>query len=573
MLKEFSNSDINRRIFIYSCISLISIICSLQTLIYIGSLSESATNGDIEQVGKILIIITAIMIIKIICDISSKWLTLSCHTYSRRFYQIKTSEKIVNADMIWLDNHQSGDLIERMQNGIDNACNFMCRDIPAVVTSFLTIFCTAAAMIYLDWRLGIIYFSTVPVILYFQYKASCKIELKIAERQKCEAKRISLVQDVLSNINTVKTYNLVKYIDDKMSSLSNNWFKYALKSGKIQVILMPLGVMLSMIPISLTAVCSVYFVVNKTVSISHVISFLLLMWPTADVLMEAEGQIVELRMSMSVAKRILDIWNAPQANNKLISNVFDGSAPLAVQIEDMYFSYEKDREILKGVSLSVGKQEHVAIVGKSGCGKSTLLKVMAGLYKATGGSLSIFGEESTENALQHNKFLSYVPQNIYLFPESLEDNVNYGTCADKDSDDIIKLQHSLDIEFIENLPKGWETIIGDEGMHLSGGQQQCIGIMQALMHKPELLLLDESTSALDANSEAKIINAINKEMQGKAMIVTAHRFSAIRDVDRIIVMDDGKVAEEGTHEQLIKADGLYAMLYNIQEKEGLIYEG
>lgn len=107
MLKEFSNKDINRKIFIYSCISLISIICSLRTLIYIGSLGELAANGDIGQVKKILIIITAIMVIKIICDISSKWLTLSCHTYSRRFYQIKTSEKIANTDMEWLDNHQS----------------------------------------------------------------------------------------------------------------------------------------------------------------------------------------------------------------------------------------------------------------------------------------------------------------------------------------------------------------------------------------------------------------------------------------------------------------------------------
>ena len=573
MLKTFSNKYINRRILLYSCISLISIICSLRTLIYIGSLSESAADGDIDKVGKILIIITAIMIIKIICDISSKWMALSCHTYSRKFYQIRTSEKIANAGMEWLDNHQSGDLIERMQNGIDNACNFMCRDVPAVITSFLTIFCTAAAMIYIDWRLGIIYFSTIPVILYFQYKASCKIELKIAERQKWEAKRISLAQDVLSCINTVKTYNLAKYIDDKMSTLSNNWFKYALKSGKIQVILMPLGIMLSMIPISLTAVCSVYFVVDRTISISHVISFLLLMWPTADVLMEAEGQIVDLRMSMSVAKRIIDIWNAPQLNNQLINNTFDETAPLAVKINDMYFSYEKEREILKGISLSVGKKEHVAIVGKSGCGKSTLLKIIAGLYKATAGSLSLFGEESTENAIQHNKLLSYVPQNIYLFPESLEDNVNYGTGSVKALDDIIKLQNSLYVEFVENLPKGWKTVIGDDGMHLSGGQQQCIGIMQALMHKPELLLLDESTSALDANTEAEIISAVNKEMQGKAMIVTAHRFSAIRDVDRIIVMDDGRVAEEGTHEQLIKANGLYAMLYNIQEKEGLICEG
>lgn len=546
--------------------------CSLWTSIYIGSLSELATNGDIDQVEKILIIISAFMVIKIICDVISKWLTLSCHAYTRNFYQRKTSEIVINAEMEWVDNYQSGELIERMQNGIENACNYMCRDIPAVVTSILTIIFTAVAMIYIDWRLGLIYFSTVPLIFFFQYKASCKIEIKIAQRQKCEAKRISLVQDVLFNINTVKSYNLVQYIQEKMNSLSENWFVYALKSGKIQVILVPLGIMMSLIPLCLTATSTVFFISDKTITISHAISFLLLMWPTADVLMEAEGQIVELRMSSAIAKRIFNIWNAPQINKQVLCNTFDESNSLTVQLNDVHFSYGKDKDILNGVSFSVGKEEHVAIVGKSGCGKSTVLKIIAGLYKANSGGINLFGEEVTENALQYNKFVSYVQQNVYLFPESLEDNVKYGSNEEINFDDIIKLQDLLNIKFDEKLPDGWKTIIGDCGMHLSGGQQQCIGIMQALMHKPKLLLLDESTSALDANTEASIICAVHKEMQKKAMIIIAHRFSAIKDVDRIIVMDDGKVVEEGTHEQLIKADGLYANLYSIQEKEEYGYE-
>lgn len=239
-----------------------------------------------------------------------------------------------------------------------------------------------------------------------------------------------------------------------------------------------------------------------------------------------------------------------------------------IQFSDVHFAYEAERPILRGLSFTVNPGEKLALVGSSGAGKSTIAKLLFRFYDASSGSISIDGQninDVTQESLRRN--IGVVPQDTVLFNASLMENVRYGrpSATDEEVKKAIQLAH-LDA-FVSQLPKGYDTEVGERGLKLSGGEKQRVAIARTILKSPSILVFDEATSSLDSHSEKAVIEAIEEVSKGKSSVVIAHRLSTIVDADRILVLDKGVVVEQGSHKQLLDQSGLYAQLWQMQQHE------
>ncbi|MFA3917763.1 ABCB family ABC transporter ATP-binding protein/permease [Ruegeria hyattellae] len=276
----------------------------------------------------------------------------------------------------------------------------------------------------------------------------------------------------------------------------------------------------------------------------------------------------EIRQSLVDMGEMFDLLEQPaEVSDK------PGAPALAVNggeitLEDVHFGYDADREILKGVSLAVRAGQTVAIVGATGSGKSTIGRLLFRFYDVTGGALKIDGQDVrdvTQQSLHEN--IGVVPQDTVLFNDTIRYNIAYGR-ADATQDEVEDAARAAQIhDFIAQLPEGYETKVGERGLKLSGGEKQRVGIARTLLKNPPILLLDEATSALDTETEQEIKDALARAGEGRTVITIAHRLSTIAEADRIVVLDAGKIAEQGTHDELLGRDGRYAQLWSRQQRD------
>ncbi len=287
--------------------------------------------------------------------------------------------------------------------------------------------------------------------------------------------------------------------------------------------------------------------------------------------------IIALSMTFSPLKKISDSYTTLQETRACIERVdklFDAAHedPGEIKIDkfskllkfdNVSFAYHKDNIVLENIDLEIDQGEVLAIVGKSGAGKSTLVDLIPRFYKVSDGKISIDGMDLNEVELNSlRKLIGIVSQDIILFNDTIRENIAFGREDAPESDIVEAAKLAFADEFIRELPEGYDTVIGERGLNLSGGQRQRIAIARAILKNPPILILDEATSSLDTVSEALVQKALEKLMKGRTTIVIAHRLSTIKNADRIIILDKGKIADSGTHEQLISRNDTYMKLYN-----------
>ncbi|AQQ68382.1 metal ABC transporter permease [Microbulbifer agarilyticus] len=276
---------------------------------------------------------------------------------------------------------------------------------------------------------------------------------------------------------------------------------------------------------------------------------------------EMKGALANIEKMFSILDVKPAIEDVPSAANL---DVQQGG----IEFRDVHFGYGADREILKGVSFRVAPREKVAIVGASGAGKSTLFKLLFRFYDVTGGSILVDGQDVREVSQDSLRgAIGVVPQDTVLFNQSIHENVRYGRVDASDEDVADAIRHAQLDDFIRQLPEGANTVVGERGLKLSGGEKQRVAIARAILKHPPIMVFDEATSSLDSHSEQGILRALQEISQEQTTLVIAHRLSTVVDADQILVMDQGRVVEQGNHRQLIEADGHYAALWRMQQQE------
>ena len=473
--------------------------------------------------------------------------------------------KFQRMPMAYFDKHQTGETMSFITNDVAAIQSALVDQLIEMVTEGSILIGSIAMMIYLDWKLSLLTLVVIPLVGQAMKIFGRKIKRNGTVIQERMADITSLLQESISAIRVVKSFVREKYETDRFQRQNQLNFQAAMKNVQLTSLLTPTVEFLAAVSVTFIVWFGGYEVVNNEMTAGALVAFLTYAVNLANPVKRLSRVYGNLQRAMAAVDRVFAVIDLEEPIHDK-----PGAKPLpeiagAVKLDKVTFEYKKGVPALSDVSLEAKPGQMIAFVGPSGAGKSTIANLIPRFYEITEGAISIDGQDIRDVTVASlREQIGIVPQETVLFSTTVRENIRYGRLDATDEEVEAAAKAANADEFIQNLPQGYDTKIGERGMNLSGGQRQRMAIARAILKNPRILILDEATSALDTESEKIVQAALDKLMVGRTSFVIAHRLSTIFNADQIFVIDGGKVSEHGTHEELLKRNGLYSYLYNIQ---------
>ncbi|SFT61884.1 ATP-binding cassette, subfamily B, MsbA [Selenomonas sp. GACV-9] len=473
--------------------------------------------------------------------------------------------KFQRMPMAYFDKHQTGETMSFITNDVAAIQSALVDQLIEMVTEGSILIGSIAMMIYLDWKLSLLTLVVIPLVGQAMKIFGRKIKRNGTVIQERMADITSLLQESISAIRVVKSFVREKYETDRFQRQNQLNFQAAMKNVQLTSLLTPTVEFLAAVSVTFIVWFGGYEVVNNEMTAGALVAFLTYAVNLANPVKRLSRVYGNLQRAMAAVDRVFAVIDLEEP----IHDKPDAK-PLPeitgeVKLDKVTFEYKKGVPALSDVSLEAKPGQMIAFVGPSGAGKSTIANLIPRFYEITEGAISIDGQDIRDVTVSSlREQIGIVPQETVLFSTTVRENIRYGRLDATDEEVEAAAKAANADEFIQNLPQGYDTKIGERGMNLSGGQRQRMAIARAILKNPRILILDEATSALDTESEKIVQAALDKLMVGRTSFVIAHRLSTIFNADQIFVIDGGRVKEHGTHEELLKHNGLYSYLYNIQ---------
>lgn len=466
----------------------------------------------------------------------------------------------------FFENRPTGEIMSRVLSDTEHMQRIFVDGLEGVITAGLTLLGIMGVLFWLNWKLALLALLPIPLLVVGAMQFTKRVHAHYREIRKGSAELNALLQDALAGIRETMGFNRQAYEQDRFGRKSDQCRQDTLKAMYLWSLYSPGMTLLGSLGGALVLWFGVGEVLAKHLSVGELVmfvSYLALFYVPINQIHSVNHM---LQHALAASERVFDILDT-------VPDVHDRpglSAPAprlvgAVAFHAVGFHYRKDVPILKDISLSVKAGERVALVGPSGAGKSTTLKLIPRFYDVTEGSVTIDGYDLRELPVSFLRSqIGLVQQEPFLFNGTVRENILYGNLSAGQSAMEVAAMAARAHDFIMALPEGYDTWIGERGVKLSVGQRQRISIARVLLKDPPIVLFDEATSNIDTETEVKIREALNELTKGRTTIIIAHRLSTIQDVDRIIVVAQGRVVEDGTHEALLAKGGVYAGLYDAQ---------
>ena len=478
--------------------------------------------------------------------------------------RIALGDRLRNVPMGFFHDNSVGDITATVTTDLNFLENYSMHILDKVTTGVLSMIVMAGCILAFDWRIGLIFVAGIllsfPIYSHMQKKGKALS----AKRQKIQSEAVAATLEYVQGISVVKSFNMC---DKNLSDIEDAYESNAAASYGVERVFTPLNVTYSMvfrISACMIMLCAGILAVGGDLSFANLAVILIASFTIFNPI-EVMGQMTTMIRTMDAAldrvERIKQAKKIDENGRDIPLDSFD------IGFEHVSFAYENGNPILKDVRFSIPQGSMTAIVGPSGGGKTTITRLIARFWDVQEGSITIGGhdvKEFTCDSLLKN--MSMVFQNVYLFHDTIENNIKFG-CPDATHEQVVEAaKKACCHDFISALPQGYDTVIGEGGSTLSGGEKQRISIARAMLKDAPIILLDEATASVDPENEVHLQQAISALVKNKTLIVIAHRLSTIRDADQILVVDNGKIVEKGVHAELIQQKGIYQKFWNIRQK-------
>ena len=479
--------------------------------------------------------------------------------------RLQTFRKLQRLSMSFYDKNKTGTIMSYVTNDVAALQNALIENAIELVTEGVILLGSIAAMIYLDWKLTLFTFCTFPPVLWFMDYFGKRIRKSGGQIQACTADITSVLQESDSSARIVKSFVREPYEVDRFEKQNIANFNATIKNAKLMATLTPTIEFVAAIGVTMIIWYGGRSVINNEITAGALVAFLAYAINISNPVKRITRVTGNIQRALAAAQRVFDVLDMPEDIMERPQALPLPKVAGRVEFKDVDFSYVKGERVITDLSFMVEPGQVIAIVGPSGAGKSTIANLLPRFYDVDSGDILIDGHSIKDVTLDSLRGqVGIVPQETMLFNGSVFDNILYGR-LDATAEEVIAAAKAANAHaFIEHLPGGYDAMLGDRGVNLSGGQRQRIAIARAILKNPRILVLDEATSALDTESESVVQEALDRLMVGRTAFVIAHRLSTIKNADRILVLEKGKLVEDGTHEELLKLDGVYAHLYNIQ---------
>jgi ABC-type multidrug transport system fused ATPase/permease subunit len=477
----------------------------------------------------------------------------------------KVAERLNGLPVGYMEERHSGDFLSVINADLNKVKTL-------TGSSLLDLFgqvCRAiAALVYISfvsWQLTLVSLLATPLVFIVLSTISTPIAKRTKEMQDNIGSLNSVAQDGLNGLPITKSFNLTGILDERFRQ-ANRWVIYkGVAIARLRAGVDILSTVVGFTPFLIALGYGGYLAITGTITFGSIFAFINLLNYVVNPLGNIPRLVASISESTGAAQRIFQVLDHDLERSSGTVTQPLQAAEAVVRLKDLSFSYQAGTPILRQVSFEVQNGEKVAIVGPSGSGKSTLLKLILGYYPVEDGRVYLYGEDLNRWQLEAaRQQMSLVAQDTYLFPVSMEENIACGKLG-AGREAIERAAAAANIhDFIQTLPQGYQTSVGERGARLSGGQKQRLSLARAILKDAPVLLLDEPTSALDSESEALVQEALDRFMADHTTIVIAHRLSTIKNADRVLVLDQGRIIEQGTHNELLAKGGLYQELYHKQ---------
>ncbi|MBO5636146.1 MAG: ABC transporter ATP-binding protein [Acidaminococcaceae bacterium] len=471
--------------------------------------------------------------------------------------------KVIDLPIKYTDTHSHGDVMSRMTNDVENISVTVSQALPSLFSGVLTIIGTAAIMLWLCWQLALLSCASILLTVIATRLLSNYVRKYSKERQTLLGSMNGTVEEIVNGYRTVVAYNEQEHSSERFCTVSDKLTKAGIRTEVCSGIMGPLMNCIGNIGFVVIAAFGGYFAIHGLISVGVISAFIVYAKQFSRPINEIAQIYGQLQSAIAGAERVFQVLD--ETSEDLYGLVWEDDENVEVRFEDVQFGYNKDKPVLKDFNLTIPAGKKVALVGSTGSGKSTVVNLLMRYYDIDKGAIWINDqnvEEITRDSLR--KHVAIVLQDTVLFSDTIRRNLQYANETATEAEIKKAAAMSRCHEMIELLPQGYDTLLTGAGENISQGQRQLLAIARAFVANPRILILDEATSNVDTRTEKAIQDAMQQVMKGRTSIVIAHRLSTIRDADLIVVLDQGRIVEQGSHEELLARRQKYYELYMTQ---------
>lgn len=529
------------------------------------TITEKRLNVDLGGLGRSLVLLGVVYAASSVFTYLQGILSAKLSQYTVKTMRRDLFDNLVHLPIKYFDTHRHGDLMSRMTNDVENISTTISQSIGSIISGVLTVLGSFAIMMVYSPLLTLISLSTIFLTIIVS-SVMTKFMRKYFMQQQILLGRINgHVEEMVTGYRTVVAYSKEQDAIDEFSSMNDELRRCGIRAQICGGVMGPLMNCISNFGFVLIAAFGGWFTMRGMITVGTIQAFILYSKQFSRPINEIANQYANIQTAIAGAERIFEVMEAEHETDNGTSYFTAKNVKGDICFKDVVFGYEEGKTVLKGLDLDVKRGQKIAIVGATGSGKTTVVNLLTRFYDIDSGSITVDGVPITDIRMAElRRSIAIVLQDTVLFSGTIEDNIRYGKENASPEEVKAAAAHANADEFIERLPEGYAAQLSEGGSNLSQGQRQLLAIARAVLAEPPILILDEATSSVDTRTEMHIQSAMVALMKNRTSLIIAHRLSTIRDADKIVVIDGGRVAEMGSHDELIALGGCYYKLYQTQ---------